>query len=162
MTPKDIVLNQLTSSQWLYEQALKDLSEQDTRFQPFPGANHVNWILAHLAVSEDSIIAKIAGKPPRYSDTLQKSFGGGSTCRADDGLTKADAWKMYSEQGRLTAELVRTFPESRYDEPAPESLRQMFPTVGAVVGLIGAHPFWHLGQVTFNRRALKKPMLFSS
>ncbi len=160
MTPKDIVLNQYASAQWLYDTALKEMSDADCRFQPFDGANHVNWILAHLAVSEDSLISQISGQPKRYSEPLHKSYGGGSVCRADDGMTRAEAWKMYTDSAKRTVEFVKTFPESRYDEPAPETLRQMFPTVGAVIGLLGAHPYWHFGQVTYNRRALKKPMMF--
>jgi hypothetical protein len=162
MSPKDIVLNQYASAQWLYESALKDLSDADCRFQPFTGANHVNWILAHLAVSEDSLIAKITGGPMRYKEALHKAYGGGSQCNADDGMTRAEAWKMYTESGRHTTEFVKSFAEARYDDPSPESLRQMFPTVGAVVGLLGAHPYWHFGQVTFNRRALKKPLMFGA
>lgn len=160
MTPKDIVLNQHASAQWLYEGAVKELSDADCRYQPFDGANHVNWILAHLAVSEDSLISQITGHPKRYSEPLHKSYGGGSVCRADDGMTRAEAWKMYTDSAKMTVEFVKGFPESRYDEPAPENLRQMFPTIGAVIGLLGAHPYWHFGQVTFNRRALKKPMMF--
>ena len=161
MTPKEIVSGQFTLCQSLYEGAVKDLSEQDMRFQPFEGANHINWILVHLAVSEDSLIAAITGKPKRYSESLHKSFGGGSTCSPDDGMTKSEAWRMYAEQGTTTVEFIRTFPESRYDEAAPESLRSFFPTIGAVVGLMGTHPYWHVGQATSNRRALKKPMLFT-
>lgn len=162
MTPKDIVISQHTMCQSLYEKAVADLNEQDMRFQPFEGANHVNWILTHLAVSEDSLISKITGQPQRYSETLHKSYGGGSVCRSDDGMTKAEAWRMFAEQGKKTVEFVRTFPESRYDEAAPESLRSFFPKIGDVIGLLGAHPFWHFGQATINRRALKKPMLFSA
>lgn len=160
MSPKDIVLNQYASVQWLYEKAVTELGEADCRFQPFDGACHVNWILAHLAVSEDGMIAQITGQPKRYSEQLHKAYSGGSVCRADDGMTRAEAWKMYTDSAKLTVEFVKSFPESRYDEPAPESMRQMFPTIGAVVGLLGAHPYWHFGQVTYNRRAMKKPMIF--
>lgn len=75
-------------------------------------------------------------------------------------MTKAEAWKMYTEQTKLTADFLRNFPESRYGEPAPAQMREMFPTIGHVIGVFGAHPYWHFGQVTLSRRALKKPMLF--
>lgn len=160
MSPKEVVLNQLVMCHSLYESAVKDLSEADMRHQPFAGASHVNWILAHLAVSEDSMIAQLLGKENRLSPELHKNYSGGSVCRADDGLTKAEAWKLFTEQGKLTAEFIKTFPESRYDEASPEKLRGFVPTIGGVVGLLSTHPYWHFGQVTFNRRAMKKAPLF--
>ena len=162
MSPKDVVLSQLVMCHGLYENAVKDLSEQETRHQPFPGACHVNWILVHLAVSEDSMIAQLTGKSNRLSEDLHKRYSGGSQCLAEDGSTRTEAWKLFTEQGKLTVEFIKTFPESRYDEAAPEKLRAFFPTVGSVVGLLGAHPYWHFGQVTFNRRALKKPLMFGA
>ena len=160
MSPKEVVLNQLVMCQSLYDSAVKDLSEAEMRHQAFSGASHVNWILAHLAVSEDGMIAQLSGKPNRLSPELHKSYSGGSECRADDGLTKAEAWKLFTEQGKLTVEFIRTFPEAKYDEPSPEKLRGFVPTVGGVVGLLATHPYWHFGQVTFSRRSLKKAMLF--
>ncbi len=160
MTGREMVLAQLGMVQGLYDQAVKDMSEQDVKFQPFPGACHVNWILAHLAVSEDGMIAGITGKPKRYAEALHKAYSGGSQPKPDDGMSKAEAWKMYTESCHSTVEFLKSFSESRYADPAPESMRQFFPTVGHVIGLIGAHPYWHFGQVTFNRRALKKPLLF--
>lgn len=160
MSPKDIVLNQWLMAQNLYEGAIKDMSDEDTRHQPFAGASHVNWILTHLAVSEDSMIAQLLGKSNRLSADLHKNYSGGSQCRTDDGLTKAEAWKMYTEQGKLTVEFLKSFPEARYDDASPEKMRSFSPKAGGVVGLIGAHPYWHFGQVTFNRRALKKPLMF--
>ena len=159
MTPKDMVINQWQMAQNLYENAVKDLSDQDTRHQPFPGACHVNWILTHLAVSEDSMIAQLLGQSNRLSADLHKNYSGGSESRSDDGLTKAEAWKMFSEQGKLTLDFLKSFPEARYDDAAPEKLRSFFPKAGGVVGLLGAHPYWHFGQVTFNRRALNKGLI---
>jgi hypothetical protein len=160
MSPRDIVLSQWQAAQNLYQGAVKELSEQDTKHQPFPGASHVNWILAHLAVSEDGMIAQLTGKPNRLSAELHKCYSGGSQCQSDDGLTKVEAWKLFTEQGKLTEEFIKTFPEARYDDASPEKLRAFAPKVGSVVGLIGAHPCWHFGQVTFNRRALQKPLMF--
>lgn len=160
MTPRDIVINQLSMSHYLYDMASKDMSDADACYVPFKGANHLNWILCHMAVSEDSLISQIGGSAKRLSEKLHTQYAGGSTCTPDDGMTKAEAMTMYVEQGKLTLEFLRSLPEAKYNDAAPEKLRQNFPTVGAVVGLIGAHPFWHFGQLTMNRKALNKPSLF--
>lgn len=157
MTPKQLVLNQFEASKFLFDSFMKDFSDADAAFQPCKGGNHLNWILVHMAVSEDDIIAKLTGQPKRLSDALHKNYGGGSECRADDGMTRAEAIKLYTESRNRTAEFVKTFDESRYDAKAPEGFPPIFPTVGAVVGLLATHPFWHIGQLTVNRKMLNKP-----
>jgi len=156
MTPKELVLNQLEAAKWLFDSFMKDFTDTDAAFQPAGGGNHLNWILAHLAVSEDSIIAKLSGRPRRLSEALHAAYGSGSTCKSDDGMTFAEARKMYNESHARTVEFVKGFDESRYDEKAPEGMPPLFPTAGAVVGLLGTHPFWHFGQLSVNRKMLGK------
>lgn len=158
MTPKDLVLNQLQSSKWLYDTFIADFSDEEARFMP-KNCNHLNWILAHLAVSEDSIISKLSGRPQQLAESLHKDYAGGSTCRADDGMTLAEARKLYDESNRRTAEYVKSFDDSRYGDKAPEGMPPLFPTAGSVLGLLGTHPFWHFGQLTVIRNLLGKPRL---
>lgn len=158
MTVKDLVLNQLESSKWLYDKFVEDFTDEDARFMP-KGGNHLNWILAHLAVSEDSITAKLAGKPMQLSEALHKTYAGGTTCRADDGMTRAEALKLYNESHRRTCAFIKSFDESRLGDKSPEGMPPLFPTVGAVLGLLGTHPFWHFGQLTVIRNLLGKPRL---
>lgn len=159
MNLKDLVVSQLESSKWLYDKFVADFSDDDARFQPCPDGNHLNWILAHLAVSADSIMGKLAGQPPKLADQLHKDYGGGSTCRADDGMTRAEALRLFNEMHQRTVEFVKGFDASRYGDPAPEGFPPLFPNVASVIGLLGTHPFWHFGQLSVNRRMLKKPKL---
>lgn len=156
MTPKQLIANQLEAGKWLIDSFIKDFSDADAQFQPCPGGNHLNWMLVHLAVSEDSIISKITGAPKRLSESLHTGYAGGSTCKAGDGMTLAEARNLYNESHARTLEFVKSFDESRYDQKAPEGMPPLFPTVGAVIGLLATHPFWHFGQLTVNRKMLGK------
>ena len=160
MTPKQLIINQLESSKYLFDNFLKDMNDADAAFQPCPDGIHLNWILVHLAVSDDSMISKISGKPQRLSDALHKNYAGGSTCKADDGMTFAEARKIYNESHARTLEFVKSFDDARYDDKPPEGFPPMFTNVGSIMGLIATHPFWHFGQLTVNRKMLGKPKIW--
>lgn len=160
MNAKQLAVNQLQASKWLFDNFIKDFSEADARRQPCEGGNHLNWILVHLAVSEDSITASISGGPKRYAEALHKAYGGGSACKADDGMTLAEARRMYDESHARTLDFIGKLPDARLADKAPEGMPPLFPTVGAVLGLLATHPFWHFGQLTVTRAALKKPRVF--
>ena len=160
MTVKDLVLNQLQGSKQLFDSFAKDFSDADAQFQPGGSGNHLNWILVHMAVSEDQMMSQMSGGPKKLSESLHKSYGGGSTCKADDGMTRAEAAKLYNESHARTCEFVKNFDESRLNDKAPEGYPPNFPTMGTVLGLLGAHPYWHIGQLTVNRTLLKKPKVF--
>jgi uncharacterized damage-inducible protein DinB len=156
MTPQDLLISQLTMSGFLYEQALKDFSESDSRFQPFPGGNHAIWILLHLAVTEDRFVHRLTGDDSMMA-TLYERYEHASTPDSNDPLTKEQAFTQYRNQQKRTLEMIRSMPAADWAKPAPEGFPPMLKTVGEVLGLIGSHPFWHFGQVTVNRRMLKKP-----
>ena len=160
MTVKDLVINQLQGSKALFDSFSKDFTDADARFQPGGSGNHLNWILVHIAVSEDHMTSQLAGKPKRLSEDLHKAYGGGSTCKADDGMTRAEAMKLYNESHARTLDFVKNFDESRLNDKSPEGYPPMFATMGAALGLIAAHPYWHIGQLTVNRTLLKKPKVF--
>ena len=160
MTPKQLIINQLESARFLFDNFMKDLTDGDAAFQPCEGGIHLNWILVHLAGSEDHMISQISGQPKRLSEALHKNYEGGSTCKADDGMTFAEARKLYNESCVRTMEFVKGFDEARYDDKAPEGYPPIFPNVGAIMGLIATHPFWHVGQLTVNRKLLGKPRIW--
>jgi hypothetical protein len=160
MTIKDLVLNQLQGSKMLFDSFSKDFNDNDARYQPGNSGNHLNWIFVHMAVSEDAMMSQMSGEPKKLSEALHKAYSGGSTCTADDGMTRAEALKLYNESHARTCEFVKGFPESRFGDKAPEGYPANFPTMATVLGLLGAHPYWHIGQLTVNRTLLKKPKVF--
>ena len=106
------------------------------------------------------MVSQLSGNPRRLSETLHTNYTGGSVCKADDGMTFAEARKLYNESHIRTLEFVKNFDDSRYDAKPPEGFPPMFTNVGAVMGLLATHPFWHFGQLTVNRKMLGKPKIW--
>ena len=161
MTAKEMVLSQLARGTWLYEKAVGDFGDGDAKFQPCEGGNHLNWILLHMAATEDWIAGTLSGKPPVLSEDLHERYRGGSECVADDGMTKAEAWKTFTETRARTVAFVQSFDESTYGDALPEGTSKVFSTVSDLIGALGMHQFWNVGQVFVNRRMLKKEPIFS-
>ncbi len=162
MTSKDLLVSQMDASRWLFEQFTRDFSNEDAAFQPFEGGNHLNWMLVHLATTADWVISLLGSTPKKLSDDLHKNYGGGSQCRADDGMTRAEAWKIFSETHTRAVDFVKNFDDARLDDTAPPDVPPICQKVGHVLGLLGTHPFWHFGQLSVNRRMLKKPPAFGA
>jgi hypothetical protein len=51
-------------------------------------------------------------------------------------------------------------PESEFDKPGPEPMREYAPTVGAGLLILGQHWMMHTGQFVPIRRKLGKPAMF--
>jgi len=160
MTPKDLAISQLRGVEFLFDSFLKDMNDKDTRFQPCKDGLHIDWMLMHLASSADGMIAGISGQPKQFPAEIAQRYAGGSPCKADDPITRADALRHFQTQLKRSIDFVATFPESKYDDPAPQGMPPQFPNVGSVIGLLAAHPYWHFGQLTVNRRMLGKPKIF--
>jgi len=156
----DVVGTQLTLNQGVFEQFTSDFSDDDAKFIPTPGSPHLNWILCHLATTEDAIVANISGQPKALAPELHEAYKGGSVCKADDGMTKAEAWRLFTKARAATIACVRQLDERRLSEAAGGAPNPMFKTIGDFVALLGAHGFWHFGQLTVIRRMLGKPARF--
>lgn len=157
----DVVCMQLNMNQNLFEQFTSDFSEDDAKFMPTENSPHLNWILCHLAVSADQMVAKISGKPPTLSPELQQAYKGGSKCRKDDGMTRGEAWRLYTKAIEATVAFIKNFDERQLSDALPGPPMPPFKTKGDFIALLGAHGYWHFGQLTVIRRMLGKPAKFA-
>ncbi|MCK6455795.1 MAG: DinB family protein [Phycisphaerae bacterium] len=159
MTPTQLLLNQLGTSTWLIEQAVKDLSDADARYQPAPGLNHAVWILMHLASTEDGMLSKLAGRKSEFPADLAARYGGGTSPDPKDTMTRDQALRHFTETRQRTMRIVPEISAGDWDKPAPAGFPPMFKTVGECLGLLPTHSFWHFGQLLVNRRMLNKPTI---
>jgi len=157
---KDIVIEQLNSGQYLFNKFTADLTDAEYFKIPVPGANHAAWIVGHVATSEDSLTAAATGKPKRVPENLQKLFKGGSPCNPEASKypSRKEIDELFRTSRAQTVEALKAFDESTWGDPAPQGYpKELFPTLGSIWGLQGTHQFWHIGQLTVCRAALKKP-----
>ena len=158
----DVVATQLSLNQSVFEQFTSDFSDDDAKFIPTPGSPNLNWILCHLATTEDGIVSKLTGKPQTLAAELHEAYKGGSKCTPDDGMTRIEAWRLFTKTRAATIACVKEIDERRLSEPAGGGPNPMFKTMGDFVALLGAHGFWHFGQLTVIRRMLGKPARFGA
>lgn len=157
---KDVVGHQLETGNFLLGKFTGDLSDAEYFIPAVEGGNHAAWILGHIAVSEDLMVSLITGSPKRLPEPMHELFRGGSACVADaskyPSRSKIDDLLRTARTNTLAA--LAAFDEGKSNDPSPERpAKDFFPTMGSLWGMIGAHQFWHIGQLTDCRRVLKKP-----
>jgi hypothetical protein len=159
-TPKDIILNQLQSGNYLIEKFTADLSDAEYFKPPIAGANHAAWVLGHIACSEDSMVSPLTGTKLRLPDATHALFKGGSKCLPDASNypSRKQIDELFRNTRAHTIEALKTFDVAKFDRPGPDNLpKDLFPTVGSVWALQGTHQFWHIGQLSGCRVAMNKP-----
>lgn len=156
---KATILEQLGMGQFLFDKFTSDLSDAEYFKPPMPGANHAAWIVGHIAVSEDSLVAGATGRPKRIPESTYELFKGGTKCVADASKypSRKEIDELYKNSRAHTIEALKGSDESTWDAPSPEGFdKNFFPKVGTIWGLLGTHQYWHIGQLTVCRTALSK------
>jgi hypothetical protein len=162
MTPKDAIRREIEGSYFIVRSYVDDLADADLFVRSVPGANHIAWQLGHLIAGTRMMLASVGCKVPDLPKGFEEMHSA-ETAAIDDPArfeTKAE-YLALAEQARDAAlAAVDATPDSRLDDPAPESMREYAPTVGAVLLLSGSHWLMHAGQFVPIRRRLGKPPLF--
>lgn len=156
--PKDIILSQFSTSEFLMTKMTEDLDDKEFFAPSVPGANHAAWIVGHMAVSEDSMIASLTGKEKRHPEVYDL-FRGGSMCFADASKypSRKEIEELFRDCRAHAVASLKASDESKWNDPSPEGWpKDVFPTLGSIWALFGTHPYWHIGQLTVCRVALGK------
>lgn len=163
-SPKDVIADQLQRSAFLFQTFTKDFSDAEY-FQPaVSGSNHAAWVVGHIACAEDWGRWLLTGAAKQIDEPTHALFKGGSNCMPDAGKypSRQAIDMMFQNSRARLSDALGAFDVRRWDEPTPEQgPRKQFGTLGAVWGLMGFHPFWHIGQLTTCRVALKKKAMLS-
>lgn len=162
MNAKDAINATLHLSSTVVSAYISDLSDAELLQRPGQGCNHLAWQLGHLIDSEASLLNLLepgAGPelPAGFSEKHAKTNS--SSDNPADFLSKAEYLALTEKLHSASRALLERFPAERLDEPAPERLQSICPTLGAVFVLIATHPMMHAGQFVPVRRALGKPVL---
>lgn len=161
MTPKDVIQSTLGFSEMISQKYLADLSQADLLVRPVPGQNHIAWQVGHLILSERNMLEGVKpGASPSLPDGFEAGHGRDKTGVDDPSLYHPPETylKLMAAQRAATKAALAEATDADLDAPAPETLRQMVPTVGGVYNLIGTHELMHVGQYVTVRRSLGKPI----
>jgi hypothetical protein len=163
MNAKDAIVTSMQMSQMVLDGLLKDLADADLLVRPAPSANHIAWQLGHLISSEQMMIESTC---PNSCPALPEGFAANHSkerSKSDETagfLSKQEYLDLFRRQREATLKALNDLPEADLDKEAPESFRQLCPTVGSVFALQGDHVLMHSGQFSVVRRKLGKPVVF--
>lgn len=141
---------------------LGDLTDADLLTRPGEGCNHIAWQLGHLIASNTQMLEGVApGLAPKLPEGFDKSYSKEMTGVNDPARlhTKQEYLDMFAALDAATIAALDKTTEADLDKPAPEFLREWFPTVGDVYVLIVSHSLMHAGQWVPVRRKLGKPIV---
>ena len=147
---------------YVLDSYLADLTDAELMTRPGPGCNHLAYQLGHLIESHVSMMNDLSpGSGPELpAGFKQKHSKESAGSNNPDDFYKKDEYVALLAKCReaAKAELAKA-TDADFDKPAPESMRQWFPTVGHIWALIATHPLMHSGQFVPVRRSLGKPVV---
>jgi uncharacterized damage-inducible protein DinB len=167
MTPNDIIAGAFRSGRHMVHRFVDDLTPDEWRHQPVPGANSAAWIVGHLALVARRIAAARLGVPeadlPAVDEEAAKPFAATRQAAGDQsGLGDPRRWlTLFDECTEKCIGAVLRVPAADLAAPAPTPAPGILApnsTAGDLLNLLaGHHVAMHVGQLTTIRRSLGKP-----
>lgn len=139
------------------EAMLADLSDEQWTQIPEGVAMHPASIVGHVATSYGFGAAMLAGQEPSPPEGWMELFGPSAAAQADATYPpKETLLSVLNDTRAQVIEGLRTAtPETLAQPIEDEQLREVFPTIGAVViALLTVHESTHWGQLSAWRRAM--------
>jgi hypothetical protein len=159
MTPNDLHAAGYRAAKGLVHRMIDDLTPEDYRHQPVPGANSALWVIGHLAVilrrsaerlGATDLPAVDPAMAARFMPTKQLA---GTQNELGD---PAEWVRLFDICVDKVAEVVKAVPAANLD--APPLFPVPFATNQGEATLFGAlHVAMHVGQLSTIRRSLGKP-----
>lgn len=163
MTAIELIADACARSLELLKMTVGDFSDADMMARPCPGANHAAWQIGHLVCSETRMInACRPGTMPELPAGFAEKFTG-KTAASDDRAafaTKEQLLDLAARARAASVKFVKGLTEKDLNQPGPEKMRAICPTLGHLVMLLPNHAAMHIGQIQAIRRKLGKPNLF--
>lgn len=130
----------------LLERTVDGISDDAAATPLVAGGSNLHWLLAHLVVSRDGLLARIGGQRVWDAEAAE-AFGRGSRPAAEAPAALSEQLaRLREQQARLDAVLEQLDDEDLGREVGPM-------TVAAWIEFLAWHETYHLGQATLYRRA---------
>lgn len=162
MNAKQVISSSMDISLMVLKQYIGDLTDAELLQRPGKGCNHIAWQLGHLISSECGLLDSICpGAAPALPAGFKEKHDKGNSAsdKPQDFCTKQQYLELIDSVHAASVTALNALTEADFDKPAPEHLRNFFPTAGQVWVLIATHPLMHAGQFVPVRRALGKPVV---
>lgn len=154
----DVLRIQAQATHNILRRNTEGITHEESLTQPGGGGNCLNWLLGHLAWSNEQSLS-VLGQPPVLGQEALKRYHRGSAELHDaaEALPMEQLLSAIDESyARIDAGLAALTPEA-LEAPAPFSPRKKADeTVGTLLTLIAFHQAYHTGQTGIVRRLLGK------
>jgi hypothetical protein len=160
MTVNDSLAAGLQQNLGMIKMHVTDLSDAELMTRPVPGANHANWQLGHLIVSEAQMMAGCGVMMPALPAGFAERYGK-EACKCDDAgkfSTKAELLPLLEQTRAATVAFTKAATAAQLAKASP--MADMCPTVADMIAMCPVHAAMHIGQIQVLRRKLGKPLLF--
>jgi uncharacterized damage-inducible protein DinB len=158
----DTAIASLKFSRSILTKLIEDVPEDKMTAQPYPGANHVLWIMGHLASADDAFLADLDGRERVLPAQWKDLFGMGSEPTDDPAkYPSPDEVRAAMEERREAVyEWIGGLTADRLAQPLPEPWTKFSPNHALFINTISDHEAFHVGQISAVRRALGMPSAF--
>lgn len=148
---------------FVWKAYIEDLTDQEMLVRPVPGANHINWQIGHVILSQSMLVESVCpGKMPRlpegFAERYSKDTAGLDDLKAFD--SKAELIRIAEEQNAGAMAALDSLSDADLEKPSPEKFQRFGPKVAHIFTMLPAHWTMHAGQWAVIRRKLGKPPLF--
>ncbi|MCI0699939.1 MAG: DinB family protein [Planctomycetia bacterium] len=158
MSPTELLAGGYRMGRQLVHALTDDLTAEEFKHQPVPGANSAAWIVGHLAVTARRTALRLGatGLPELTEEFISPYSATKKTAGVQTELgEKAELLKLFDVCVEKLMEAVRAIPVESLSAPPA---RTPFATNYAEAVLFGAmHITLHCGQLSTIRRSLGKP-----
>lgn len=164
MTPNEVIAGAFRSGKHMVHRFVDDLTADEWRRQPVPGANSATWVVGHLALVSRRVAGRLGVTDlPAFDEKAAEAFATTKQAAADQsGLGDPAEWlRLFDECTDRCATAVLAVPAADLAAPAPTpspGLLAPNSSYGDFLNLLaGHHVSLHVGQLTTIRRSLGKP-----
>lgn len=135
---------------------VKDISNEESRINPQPAGNNINWTLGHI-VGYRSYILNILEQEPFWDEETFAPYNFGSDPLPEDkGLPLDELIKQLDESQETLMTTLETLDEAFLET----ELNDGKTTVGARLEFFSWHEGYHTGQLALLRRIAGKDSAF--
>lgn len=157
----EVGIERMQWSRRFLESLLASLTDQQLLARAGGAGNHALWVMGHVAVSEDQLMAMISGRAPTLPQRFQDLFAGGTEPRssASEYPSRAELADAMRSTRQAAIEWFRSRSEAELDAQTPEMLRPFAPDVRTMPMALCGHEMIHTGQVAAVRSSLGLPKI---
>lgn len=162
MKANQAIASALAMTTRVLDSYIADLSDEQLLEKPAEGCNPLAWQLGHLITSECQLLNMLA---PGAAPELPAGFAV-NHAREDPGslnpanfCSREEYQALFDKVHAASLAALEKVTEEQLDAPAPEMMRERFPTMGDIWMLLALHGMMHAGQFVPVRRKLGKPVV---